>query len=189
MGTVSDGSRGSGPPVHRRPAVPAAEAVLGELSHVLWQLRDLTTNLVYRLEVQQLLMVSGRARWIGASTEDVDRAIGLIQRKELDRVRLVERLSPMLDTAPDATLEQLCEVAPPPWDLVLSEHRAEFLLLTAEAEDAARDNRELLHQGLAELRQMLQAMGGPAAVEEGYGDLGGRIRRSGPSAVLIDRDA
>jgi hypothetical protein len=169
------------------------ETVLEEFSHLLWQLRDLTGNLVYRLEVQQLLLVAGRVRWIAASADDVDRAIEVIRRKEAARVRMVERLSTFLGTPLDASLRDLCAVVPTPWDVVLGEHHVEFLKLTAEAEDAARDNRELLHQGLAEVRQFLREMGGPAADVIGEQDYGERGRRSGTnaasSALLVDRDA
>ncbi|HLU42740.1 MAG TPA: flagellar protein FlgN [Microthrixaceae bacterium] len=185
MATVDDRSSGDGP------IEPELDQALGELSHVLWRLRDLTSILVYRLEVQQLVLLAGRVRWVDLATEDVDRCLEAIRREERTRAEVVEQLAPMLGTAPDASLRQLCEAAPSPWDVVLAEHQSEFLTLSAEAEDAARGNRELLHQGLAEVREFIDTMKGravEAAGEEGYGALGGASSPAPASAVLVDRD-
>ena len=37
---------------------------LDDLSHQLWTLRELLDQLVYKLEVQQLLLGAGRSRWL-----------------------------------------------------------------------------------------------------------------------------
>lgn len=181
-------------PTPQGPVDPQVDRVLGELSHVLWQLRDLTTNLVYRLEVQQLVLVSGRVRWINHSAEDVERAIEATRRQELVRSRLVQEVAPMLGTSPEASLRELCTAAPPPWDLVLAEHQSDFLRLANEAEDVARDNRDLLHQGLSEVRQFLNVVGGQGAEgsagDAGYGARAGRAAPTqGSAAVLVDREA
>ena len=42
----------------------SADAVLEDLSHVLWHQRQLIVDLVYRLEVQKLVLASGMTRWI-----------------------------------------------------------------------------------------------------------------------------
>lgn len=176
-------------PAQDAPLDPQLERVLGELSQVLWRLRDLTSLLVYRLEVQQLVLLSGRSRWVNVSTEDVDDAIEAIRRQEANRVRIVEHLAPLLGTVGDASLRDLCEAVPSPWDIVLAEHQSEFLTLCAEAEEAARGNRELLHRGLTDVRQFLDSMRGRSA-EPSEPAYGGRSAGAGApaSAVLVDRD-
>lgn len=176
----------------RGPIEPELDQALGELSHVLWRLRDLTSILVYRLEVQQLVLLSGRVRWVDVATEDVDRCLEAIRREERTRVRIVEQLSTLLGTGPTASLRDLCDVVPAPWDVVLAEHQSEFLTLSAEAEEAARGNRELLHQGLSEVREFLDGMRGRSAdagAEQSYGARAGAGGAPAPaSAVLVDRD-
>lgn len=178
------------PSPEQAPLDPHLERTLGELSQVLWRLRTLTSLLVYRLEVQQLVLVSGRNRWVNIATEDVDDAIEAIRHQEEERIRLVEHLGPLLDISPHATLRDLCESAPTPWDGILAEHQAEFLTLCAEAEDAARGNRELLHQGLSEVQQLFDSMRGrgPDVAGDGaYGSRSGSLS-SPSSSVLVDRE-
>ena len=173
------------------PIDPDLDHDLGELSHVLWRLRELTSLLVYRLEVQQLVLLSGRVRWVNIATEDVDAVIEAIRREEAVRAGLLEQLAPRLGTTPEATLRDLCELAPSPWDVVLAEHQSEFLTLAAEAEDAARDNRELLHQGLSDVRDFLDSVRGrgpDSAAEQSYGARAGNTTAVPASSVLVDRD-
>lgn len=171
---------------------PRLDEVLGELSHVLWRLRDLTSVLVYRLEVQQLVLLSGRVRWINFATEDVDRCLDAIRQQETDRLGVLARLAPILGSSPDASLRELCEVVPEPWDVVLAEHHGEFLILSAEAEEAARGNRELMHQGLSDVREFLDSMrgrGAESSAEQSYGARAGSTAPAAPAdAVLVDRD-
>lgn len=176
-------------PVETGPLDPQLDRLLGELSQGLWRLRDLTSLLVYRLEVQQLILMSGRVRWVNAATEDVDDALEAIRVQELARVRLVGELAPMLGTSTEASLRDLCQAAPSPWDVVLAEHQSEFLTLCAEAEDAARDNRELLHRGLSDVRQFLDSVRGRAE-STGEQSYGGRSNAAMPAAeaLLVDRD-
>lgn len=171
------------------PLDPALDRLLGDLSHVLWRLRDLSGLLVYRLEVQQLVLVSGRHRWVDLATEDVERAIEAISREEEARVSTVAQLAPLLRTPADASLRDLCEAAPSPWDLVLAEHQSEFLVLCAEAEEAARGNRELLHRGLTDVRQFVDSLQGRAGEPGGDQVYGARHGSAAPaSALLVDRE-
>ena len=43
-----------------------------KLSLVLWRERELLEELHYRLEVEQLVLASGRSRWLAHATRDVD---------------------------------------------------------------------------------------------------------------------
>ena len=114
------------------------------------------------------MLASGRSQWIAMATEDVDDAIDDVQRQEVVRSALVEDLSGPLGTRPDASLRELIESAPAPWDLVLSEHHTEFLRLANDAEEAARNNRDILQQGLVDVRDLLESYG--SAPESAYGD-------------------
>lgn len=173
-----------GAPLLRRELI---ESVLGELSHVLWQQRDLVTQLIYRLEVQQLMLAWGRTRWINLSTEDVEGAIQDVHDQEAVRMALVADLAPLLGTAPDASLRDLILATPDPWDTILSEHHTEFLRLSAEAEDAAKANSDLLHHQLSDVRNLLQSFG--SSPEQAYGARANGATTAPSSAVLVDREA
>ncbi|HTO00315.1 MAG TPA: hypothetical protein VL068_06530, partial [Microthrixaceae bacterium] len=111
-----------------------AELVLSELSHVLWQQRDLVTQLIYRLEVQRLLLTNGRSDWIEFATSDVNDALDDVRRQEEFRTALLRDLGPLIGTRSDATLRELITAVSAPWDTIYSEHHAAFLKLSAEAE-------------------------------------------------------
>jgi hypothetical protein len=165
---------------------PGAERVLSELSHALWRQRDQITRLIYRLEVQQLVLASGRNQWIALSTEEVDDAIEEVRRHERSRIALVEDLAPLLGTAPDASLRDLIGAVDTPWDMVLTEHHTEFLRLATEAEDAAKSNRDLLHHGLTDVRDLLESFG--SSPETPYGR-STSATAAPDAAVLVDREA
>lgn len=161
------------------------DSVMAELGHILWQQRDLVLALIYRLEVQQLVLASGRTQWIARSTEDVDQAIEDIRRQEVARSGLVEDLAGLLGTPPDASLRELVDVAPEPWDAILAEHHTEFLRLANQAEDAARSNRDVLDQGLADVRDLLESYGSTPVSSYGAH----ASRPTAPAAsVLVDRE-
>ncbi len=163
------------------------DGILTELGHVLWHQRDLILRLIYRLEVQQLVLASGRTQWIAMATEDVEDAIAEVQRQEVARAALVEDLSGPLGTPPDASLRDLIETAPQPWDLVLAEHHTEFLRLANDAEEAARNNRDILQQGLGDVRDLLESYG--SSPGSTYGDRPSGSSSGPASSVLVDREA
>ena len=163
------------------------DGILTELGHVLWRQRDLILRLIYRLEVQRLVLASGQTQWIALATEDVDDAIEDVQRQEVVRAALVEDLARPLGTAADASLRELIEAAPTPWDLVLAEHHTEFLRLANDAEEAARNNRDLLQQGLGDVRDLLESYGSPP--ESAYGARPSGSSNGPTNSVLVDREA
>lgn len=163
----------------------SADAVLEDLSHVLWHQRQLIVDLVYRLEVQKLVLASGMTRWIATAASDVEGALEDIAAMEAVRSSLVEELAPLLGTAPDAGIRALVDAAPSPWDLILTEHHAELLALAAEAEATAGEGRELAQRGLGDVRGLLDEVGGTTATSE-YGSSSSAAR---PDALLVDRRA
>lgn len=159
------------------------DAVLEDLSHVLWHQRQLVIDLVYRLEVQKLVLASGTTRWVTVAATDVEGALEDIAAMEAVRTSLVEELAPTLGTPLDAGIRQLVEAVPSPWDLILTEHHAELLALAAEAEAAAGQGRELAHRGLGDVRGLLSEVGGTTTSSE----FDARPSRS--DALLVDRKA
>lgn len=177
---------------------PALQRLLAELNHLLWRHRSFLTDLVYRLEVQQLLLVNDRGRWLPLSNEEVERGIEQVQRGDEAQRRLSAEIAAMLPLPADPTLGQICAAAPSPWDSVLGEHRAAFLALVAQAEEVSRENRELLGAGLADTRTLIDTLGGangaaaPLSESAAYGPRAGRglsaPRPARAGAVLVDRE-
>ena len=54
---------------------------LSGLSAVLWRERDILENLLYRLDVQQMLLMSGRDAWLVRSSSEIDDALEKLIRR------------------------------------------------------------------------------------------------------------
>lgn len=161
-----------------------AEQHLAQLSRVLWQQRDLVEVLEYRLEVQQLIMVSGRAERLAMAVGEVEAALDAIRAIEDSRLRVVADAAGALGLPRDATLTQIRSTAPEPWNFVLGDHHTAFLKLVQSTEDLSARNRELAQRGLTDTRNAVGALGG--APTKTYGRHGDRTSLALPP-TLVDR--
>ena len=163
------------------------EELLSNLSQVLWRQRSLIELLRYRLEVQQLLMSSGRDERLAFAVEEVEAAMDEIRRVEDTRLAVVSHTAVALGLPAEATLSEIRERAVSPWDYVLGEHQTALLSLVGETEELATRNRELANRGLADARSLFAAIGGEPEVST-YGPRGSRTQLALPP-TLLDRDA
>jgi hypothetical protein len=148
---------------------------LVETSTILWRQREQLSTLLFKLEVEGLLLTTGRERWLGAATREVELVMEQIRATELLRGMAVDELAPPLGLPPGASLAELAGALAPPWDDVFAEHRAGLLLISAEIDSMVRANRELLTAGRRAVQETLRA------VREGA---------TGPGSVtVIDRGA
>ena len=134
---------------------------LTELSSILWRERELLELLLFKLEEEQLLLAAGRTRWLGHATREVEMVLEEIRRAELGRAVEVEVVAASLSLSAGASLGQLSEAAPPPWDDILREHRNAFLAATNEVTALAQGNKELLTMGFRAARETLMSLGDP----------------------------
>jgi FlgN protein len=128
---------------------------LDEVSQTLWRERELLELLVCKLEVEQLVLAAGRARWLPAVTREVEYVLAEVKQVELLRAVLVDGVATQLGLEPGATLRQLVQAAPPPWDTILEQHRIAFLATADELRAVARINRDLLAQGARAVQEAL----------------------------------
>ena len=169
---------------------PELQTLLGELNQLLWRQRNVLSDFLYRLEVQQLLLVDGRDRWMDRCVEDLERAIERIGRYEEMQQNLLDELAPFLAIGRGSDLSDVVAAAPSPWDDMFDEHRAAFLVLINEIESASRDNHGLVRRALGEVAELLEMLGQPgagSAAVEGYGPAAGRGLRRPGGAMLLDR--
>jgi hypothetical protein len=129
------------------------------LSDVLWRERELLEQLLFKLEVEQLLLVSGRTTRLPLATREVEEVLGLIREAELGRAIEVDAAAAVLGLADGVSLRELAKAAPAPWDGILLEHRLSFVRLTAEISEMSHSNRDLLassHRATQETLMSLQ---------------------------------
>ncbi len=153
---------------------------LAEVSNILWRERQYLEMLVFKLEEEQLVLSSGRSRWVALAAREVEVILEEIKRAELGRAVQLEAAASEHGLGPSPTLRDLGERAPGPWAGIFAEHRKALLALTAEVEEAARSNRDLLARGGNAIREALGALGRSEPLDS-YGS-GGRPLE-GPSTL------
>lgn len=133
---------------------------LAELSTVLWRQRELLQLLLFKLEEEQLLLASGRSRWLTHATREVEMVLSEISRAELARAVELESVAPELGLPTTATLAELVEKAPEPWADLFAQHRRAFLEAVEEISTVAESNRDLLRRGYVAVADTLRGLGG-----------------------------
>lgn len=130
-----------------------------DLSHQLWTMRELLEQLVFKLEVQTLLLGAGRARWIPFATAEIEAIIEAIAEVEIARESAARRLTGQRGLAPGTSLADLSAHLGAPWGPVFTQHRLHLLSLQAEVEELSRSNHELARHGMARTREVIASLG------------------------------
>ncbi|MGC1511559.1 MAG: flagellar export chaperone FlgN [Acidimicrobiales bacterium] len=128
---------------------------LREVSNILWRERHLLELLLFKLEEEQLLLASGRSRWLARATSEVEMVMGEIRQVELARAIELDAATVSMGLGAGVSLKELAEKAPPPWNGLFLEHHRGFLEITDEIASLARINRELLARGFQATREAL----------------------------------
>ncbi len=134
------------------------QSSLNEVSTVLWRERQLLELLLFKLEEEQLVLAAGRTRWLTHATREVETVLGEIRRVEVMRGVQLGFAALTLGLAKEPSLRELAECAPGPWAGIFADHRRALLALTAEIEELAKANRDLLGRGAEAARGALAAL-------------------------------
>ena len=155
---------------------------LAEVSSTLWRQRELLELLLFKLEEEQVLLTSGRTRWLARATREVEVVLEEIRRAELLRAVQVDEVALELGLDPGVSLRALAEATTEPWTTLLMEHRQAFMTATAEIQAMAEANRDLLTAGHRAARDALMTLTQSA---DTYTPMG-TPAPTGASARLID---
>ena len=129
------------------------------LSEVLWRERELLEGLQYALEVEQLILASGRNRWLMRAATDVEAVLETLRKTEVLRAVAADEAAVALGLAPNPSLKELAATAGEPWGEILGDHREAFLAMTQAITELADSNRDLITSGYRSARETLLAMG------------------------------
>ncbi|MET0725466.1 MAG: flagellar export chaperone FlgN [Leifsonia sp.] len=156
-----------------------------ELSAVLWHERELLELLLFKLEEQQLLLTAGKSRWIPFATREIEQVAERLRESGLGRSVELDTIAAEWGVAPEVTLRQLAEAAPPgPWGDILRDHLAAMTDLTTEI-TAMRDlNDALLRSALRSTQEVAAGIDG----DSGTYDAHGTTSASAGGARIIDRE-
>jgi hypothetical protein len=161
---------------------------LPDLAAVLWRQRELLELLAYRLECEQLIMASGRNRWLRAATSEVESLLDEMTVIDMQRAAVSDTAARDLGLPSGATLEEIAGTAQPPWTEVLIEHRNALLAITAELAVLAEASRAMTAAGLAAVESTLTTLGGRVgATLQGYDARGRTDVIAGAGRSVLDR--
>jgi flagellar biosynthesis/type III secretory pathway chaperone len=153
-----------------------------DLSTVLWKERELLELLLFKIEEEQLVLASGRTRWLAHATREVEVVLAEIREHELLRAIQVHELATASGFSSTPSLTALAGRAPEPWGELLLAHRQAFLALTAEISSIAEANRDLLAAGAKATREALMGMERSVGTTT-YGRQGQMTAPTGPRVV------
>lgn len=109
------------------------------LSTKLWRERELLNLLQFKLEEQQLLLVSGKSQWVDHASREIESVLEKLQEASLSRAVASSWVATDLGLPDDVTLAQLISaVNEPAWREVLGQH-LEALRNSASSIAALRD--------------------------------------------------
>lgn len=120
---------------------------LHELSAVLWRERELLDVLLYKLDVERLLLATDRRRWLGRAAHEIEFLTARL--KEVGLARAVEsaEVAEELGLSSEATLQELvAAVGDEVWRDILTAHLAALREVTGEIAALRDANEQLLKQ-------------------------------------------
>lgn len=133
--------------------------VLERLSLVLWRERELLETLHYKLEVEQLVLASGRSRWLMHAAREVDTVLTTIRETEVLRAVAADEAAAAIGMSSNPSLAAMAEAVEEPWAGIFTEHRQAFVAATADISALADSNRDLISAGYRSARETLLALG------------------------------
>ena len=136
---------------------------------VLWRERELLETLLYKLEVEKLVLASQSTRWLAAAAREVELVLETVRDTELLRAVAADAAATSLGLASNPSLRALAEAVGEPWHSILMDHHKAFVACTRDLVDVAATNRELLIAGQQAAREVFLGLAEQSA---GYSPTG-----------------
>lgn len=159
---------------------------LSGLSSVLWRERDILENLLYRLDVQQMLLMSSRDMWLVRSSREIEDAIEKVRSIELERAVRFDQAARDLGLELSPSLTHLAEAAEEPWKGLLNEHYEAFTDLSARIQTVTALNRELAAAAQHATQAVMSSIHGDAAPSLNLYQAGGSTESTPQPSVFVD---
>ncbi|CAN5507264.1 hypothetical protein BH10ACT10_BH10ACT10_15510 [soil metagenome] len=123
-----------------------------DLASVLWRERDLLELLLFKLEVEQLVLTSGMPQWLAIAANEVAAVLQEVRDTELRRALVVDACASELGLSPSASLNEIAVASEEPWQAIWLNHRKAFTTFAVHISVMSEGNRMLLTAGPAEER-------------------------------------
>jgi hypothetical protein len=157
---------------------------MDRLSQILWRERELLETLSYKLEVERLVLASGRTKWLVNATREIEDVLETLRETEVLRAVAADEAAEALGLVPNPSLTALAEAAEEPWRGILLDHRDALIGVAREIAETSEDAKGLIPAGYRSARETLLAIGGSST--EGYTPAGTAVVEA-PRQRLLDR--
>ncbi|MDQ4213217.1 flagellar export chaperone FlgN [Microbacterium sp. ASV81] len=155
-----------------------------DLSMQLMRERDLLELLLFKLDEQQMLLATGRTRWVSRAADEVERVLAAMPAAALARDALVVAVAEAWGTPEAMTLRELIEAAPTEaWREIFSGHLRAMTDLADEIAEMKKVNEQRLRAALRVTQETIAGLGVPT----GQYDPSGGVVRGGGSRLLDTR--
>lgn len=153
-----------------------------DLSSVLWRERELLETLLYKLEVEQLVLASGRTNWLATAAREVEAVLERIREIEILRAVELDELAAELGLGANPTLHDIADACDEPWRTIWLDHRESFTTVATKITQMSESNRELLTAGYHAAQATLLSL------DEGAGTYGATGTKDAERrSALLDR--
>ena len=153
-----------------------------DLSAHLLRERELLELLVFKLDVQQMILATGRTRWIGQTTTEIERVVAAMPALAITRDTLVVAVADEWGVPDAETLRELIDAAPTDaWREVFAGHLTAMLDLADEIGEMKKVNELRLRTALRVTQETIAGLGVPTGE---YDPSGGVVHDRG--ARLLD---
>lgn len=152
-----------------------------DLSMHLMREREMLELLLFKLDVQQMILATGRTRWIAQTTSEIERVVAAMPTLALSRDTLVVAVADEWGTPEATTLRELIDAAPSDaWREVFTGHLTAMLDLAREIGDMKKVNELRLRTALRVTQETIAGLGAPT----GEYDQSGGVVHDGGSRLL-----
>lgn len=120
-----------------------------KLSSLLWREQELLDLLTFKLEVENLILSSGKTQWLEHATREVSHVADRLRNASLERAAASSHVAGMWGLADDASLLDLAAAAPEgPWEEILSGHHSSMMKRVELIRSLRDSNLQFLRAGL-----------------------------------------
>jgi hypothetical protein len=155
-----------------------------ELSTLLWRERELLELLMFKLEEEQLLLTTGKSKWLPFATREVEQVLVRLRTAGMERTVESAVLAAEWGLPDEATLRDLVEHAPSDaWRDIFSSHLAALTGLTGQIAEVRDVNLSYLRAASRATQETLANLSPTSGV---YDDRGAPAMATS-GAHLFDR--
>ncbi len=136
-----------------------------DLSAELWRQRELLELLLYKYEVEQVLLSTGKTRWIPYATREIESIVGRLKTAGLSLSMASAQTAAEWGLPEDTHLKGLAESAPEgPWAEILTSHLSALVALTNDVRVARSGSDRLLRAALRSTQETLNLIADTPAI-------------------------